>query len=107
MNLLDENIPEHQRQLLRSWRIPVRQIGLDVGHKGLSDDAILVLLHRLPRLQRNVTRRRGATALRGLLGALALDARGRGGTALLTQPEAQVGEQLMRAVVARSGLCLP
>jgi hypothetical protein len=44
MNLLDENIPEHQRQLLRSWRIPVRQIGIDVGYKGISDDAIIVLL---------------------------------------------------------------
>ena len=49
MNLLDENIPEHQRQLLRGWRIPVRQVGVDVGHKGLSDDAIIVLLHQLPR----------------------------------------------------------
>ena len=34
MNLLDENIPEHQRQLLRGWRISVRQIGVDVGDKG-------------------------------------------------------------------------
>jgi hypothetical protein len=49
MNLLDENIPEHQRQLLRGWRIPVHQIGYDVGHKGISDDAIIVLLHQLPR----------------------------------------------------------
>jgi hypothetical protein len=47
MNLLDENIPEHQRQLLRSWRIPVRQIGQDVGRKGLSDDAIISQLHQL------------------------------------------------------------
>ena len=50
MNLLDENIPEHQRQLLRGWRIRVRQIGVDVGHKGLSDDATIVLLHQLPRV---------------------------------------------------------
>jgi hypothetical protein len=49
MNILDENIPEHQRQLLRGWRISLRQIGVDMGHKGLSDDAIIVLLHRLPR----------------------------------------------------------
>jgi hypothetical protein len=49
MNLLDENIPDHQRQLLRSWRIPVRQIGHDVGRKGLSDEAIISLLHQLPR----------------------------------------------------------
>jgi len=49
MNLLDENIPDHQRQLLRGWRVPVRQIGVDVGYKGLSDDTIIVLLHQLPR----------------------------------------------------------
>ena len=49
MNLLDENIPEHQRQLLRAWRIAVRQIGVDVGDKGLSDDAILVLLQQMSR----------------------------------------------------------
>lgn len=49
MNLLDENIPEHQRQLLRSWRILVRQIGREVGRKGLPDDAIIPLLHHLTR----------------------------------------------------------
>jgi hypothetical protein len=49
MNLLDENIPEHQRQLLRGWHVAVRQIGVDVGDKGLSDDAILVLLPQLSR----------------------------------------------------------
>ena len=49
MNVLDENIPEHQRQLLRSWRIPVPQIGREAGHKGLQDDAIIALLHQLPR----------------------------------------------------------
>jgi hypothetical protein len=30
MIILDENIPEDQRQLLRSWRVPVRQIGFEV-----------------------------------------------------------------------------
>lgn len=49
MNLLDENIPEHQRQLLRGWRFLVRQIGVDVGRKGIADDAIIVLLHQLAR----------------------------------------------------------
>jgi len=49
MNLLDENIPEHQRQLLRGWHVRVRQIGADVGHKGIADDAIIVLLHQLSR----------------------------------------------------------
>ena len=47
MNVLDENIPENQRQLLRSWRIPVRQIGHEVGRSGAKDAAIIPLLHRL------------------------------------------------------------
>ncbi len=33
MNILDEQILENQRQLLRSWRIPVRQIGYDIGRR--------------------------------------------------------------------------
>ena len=47
MNVLDENIPENQRQLLRGWRIPVRQIGHEVGRSGTKDAAIIPLLHRL------------------------------------------------------------
>lgn len=47
MILLDENIPESQRQLLRGWRIRVRQVGFDVAHKGVKDDAIIPLLHEL------------------------------------------------------------
>ena len=47
MNVLDENVPENQRQLLRSWRIPVRQIGHEVGRSGAKDAAIIPLLHRL------------------------------------------------------------
>jgi len=49
MTILDENIPEDQRQLLRSWRIRVRQIGFEVGRPGMKDDEILPLLHRLER----------------------------------------------------------
>lgn len=49
MNLLDENIIESQRQLLRSWRIPVRQIGYDITRKGLKDAEILPFLHQLRR----------------------------------------------------------
>jgi len=30
VNFLDENIPASQRQLLLSWRIRVRQIGVDL-----------------------------------------------------------------------------
>ena len=47
MNILDENIPENQRQLLRSWRIKVRQIGHEVGREGMKDDEIISQLHRL------------------------------------------------------------
>lgn len=44
MNIFDENVPESQRQLLRSWRIPIRQIGFDVGRQGLKDEEIISLL---------------------------------------------------------------
>lgn len=47
MNVLDENIPDSQRQLLRSWRIPVRQVGHEVGRSGTRDAAIVPLLHGL------------------------------------------------------------
>lgn len=46
MNILDENIPASQRQLLRSWRIRVRQIGYDIGRKGMQDDEIIPFLHQ-------------------------------------------------------------
>ncbi len=45
MNLLDENIPDSQRQLLRSWRIRVHQIGHEVGRQGIKDEEIISLLH--------------------------------------------------------------
>lgn len=45
MNILDENIPASQRQMLRSWRIRVRQIGYDLGRKGIQDDEIIPFLH--------------------------------------------------------------
>lgn len=44
MILLDENIPENQRQLLRGWRIHVRQIGYEISHKGIQDEAIIPFL---------------------------------------------------------------
>ena len=44
MNVLDENILKNQRQLLRGWRIRVRQIGDDIGRKGLQDEEIIRLL---------------------------------------------------------------
>jgi hypothetical protein len=44
VNILDENILESQRQLLQSWRIRVRQIGEDVGRKGMKDDELIPFL---------------------------------------------------------------
>ena len=49
MNLLDENIVESQRQLLRAWRIPVRQIGHELGHKGMADEQVIPFLLTLRR----------------------------------------------------------
>lgn len=44
MIIIDENFPESQRQLLLSWRIHIRQIGIELGRKGLQDDEIIPLL---------------------------------------------------------------
>jgi len=49
--ILDENILDGQRLLLQSWRLPARQIGVDIWRKGLKDEEIIVL----PRRQRNPT----------------------------------------------------
>ena len=46
MNLLDENFPEDQRPVLREWRIPFRQIGREVSHRGIKDPELVPLLHR-------------------------------------------------------------
>ncbi len=48
MNILDENIPRNQRELLLSWRVSIRQIGYDMGRKGIQDDEIIPWLHQLP-----------------------------------------------------------
>jgi hypothetical protein len=45
--ILDENIPDSQRQLLRSWRIQVSQVGHEVGRQGIKDKEIIPLLHGL------------------------------------------------------------
>lgn len=45
MNILDENIPKPQRELLEGWGIKVKQIGVNVGHRGILDDEIIPLLH--------------------------------------------------------------
>ncbi len=44
MNILDENILANQRQLLKSWRTRVHQIGYDVSRKGIKDDEIIPFL---------------------------------------------------------------
>jgi hypothetical protein len=50
MKLLDENIIASQRELLGSWKIPVRQIGYDFEQSGLDDLRIISLLHRQRRI---------------------------------------------------------
>lgn len=48
MIILDENIIESQRQLLKKWRIRVRQIGQDLGKQGLKDlNDVIPLLQSL------------------------------------------------------------
>jgi hypothetical protein len=49
MNVLDENVPDHQRLLLRRIRIPIRQVGRDLSKKGIGDEQIIPLLLRLHR----------------------------------------------------------
>jgi hypothetical protein len=46
VNILDENIPRPQRELLEGWRIPVKQIGFNVGRRGIQDDEIIPFLIR-------------------------------------------------------------
>lgn len=47
MNLLDENIPLDQRDILRAWGIHCRVIGQDIAPLSIGDDNIIALLHRL------------------------------------------------------------
>lgn len=49
MNVLDESISPYQRQLLRTWHVPVRHIGYDLGRKGMKDDEIIPFLLGLDR----------------------------------------------------------
>ena len=49
MIVLDENIPEDQRLLLRSWRTRAYQVGRDLGRAGIKDEQIILLLLRLRR----------------------------------------------------------
>ena len=47
MNLLDENIPLEQRDLLQARGVRCRVIGQDLAKLSIGDDNILLLLHRL------------------------------------------------------------
>ena len=47
MNVLDENIIFEQREILRRWRIPFRQIAHELGGQGMKDPQIIPLLLRL------------------------------------------------------------
>ena len=47
MNILDENIAETQRVLLSNWRIKNSQIGFDFSEKGIKDENIIPILHKL------------------------------------------------------------
>ena len=44
MNVLDENIIASQREQLRQWRIPFRQIGSELANRGTKDPQIVPLL---------------------------------------------------------------
>jgi hypothetical protein len=47
MHVLDENIPEPERDLLAAWGIRLRQVGVELARKGTSDENLLPLLHDL------------------------------------------------------------
>ena len=46
MIFLDENIIDSQRLLLQSWKIHIRQIGYEIGRKGMKDPEIIPFLHK-------------------------------------------------------------
>jgi hypothetical protein len=50
VNILDENFPEDQRDLLRGWHISCRQIGYEISTFGTQDADIIPLLHRIGRV---------------------------------------------------------
>jgi hypothetical protein len=49
MNVLDENIPQSQRALLKAKGVAARQIGRELGRTGMKDDELIPLLHQLDR----------------------------------------------------------
>jgi len=49
MNILDENITKNQRQLLESWCISIKQIGVNIGRSGMKDRELIPFLQQLHR----------------------------------------------------------
>ncbi|HKQ38405.1 MAG TPA: hypothetical protein VJ063_10030 [Verrucomicrobiae bacterium] len=49
MNVLDEQVRTDQRNLLKKWRIHVRQIGKDIAPAGIQDELIIPFLLTLKR----------------------------------------------------------
>lgn len=49
MNILDENVPASERRHLQRRHVRVRQIGFDLGRKGMTDEEIIPFLHHLRR----------------------------------------------------------
>jgi hypothetical protein len=49
VNILDENVPDEQRELVRQFGIRIRQIGREVGRLGMQDEEIIPLLLALRR----------------------------------------------------------
>jgi hypothetical protein len=50
MIVVDEHFPESQCRLLRGWHIRFRQIGYEIGRRGLKDPEIIPLLLQQRRL---------------------------------------------------------
>src|SRR5688572_24315482 len=79
MLVLDENLPEGQRLLLRKRRVRFRVIGMEVASSGANDENLIAALHQLPNptffsLDRDFFRADWAHASYGLVW---LDVRGR------------------------------
>jgi hypothetical protein len=45
--LLDENIVEEQRAKVRAWKTSTRQLGYEIGRKGLKDYEVIPILQRI------------------------------------------------------------
>jgi hypothetical protein len=50
VNVLDENIRDDQRLLLRKWKISFQHIGKELSRSGIKDENVIPLLHDLRRV---------------------------------------------------------